>query len=164
MEARRSVRAKGNICRTAGSGQETGRLWVSDFFFVTDECCSDCFLHHPHNDTLRLALSPREEWPSPMTPPQPYRTGQYSSALTNALHVNKDWHHLVVTDDFVSPSAGSTPLRTAWPPTGWWDQPPSPHTCIHLCPPTRYWRIFRPSKLGCQLVKMKNGDRQSLNK
>ena len=39
-------------------------------------------------------------------------------------------------------SAGSTPLRTAWPPTGWSDQLPSPLTCIHLCPPTRYWRIF----------------------
>lgn len=74
MEARKSVRAKENICRTAGPGRETERV---------------------------------EEWPWPMTPPQPYRMG-------------------------------STPLPTAWAQTGWWARPPSPHTCIHLCPHTRY--------------------------
>lgn len=34
-------------------------------------------------------------------------------------------------------SADSIPPPTALPPTGWSGQPPSPHTCIHLCPPTR---------------------------
>lgn len=34
----------------------------------------------PHNDIALLFPSSREEWPSPMTQPQPYRMGQYAGS------------------------------------------------------------------------------------
>ena len=76
-EARRSVRAKENICRTAGPGRETGRLWVY-FFMSSLYCAAPLSCGPPHNDTAHcLSFLSREEWLLPMTPPQPYRTGQY---------------------------------------------------------------------------------------
>lgn len=52
--------------------------------------------------------------------------------------IQRKFHHVVVvTHDFLFLSVGSTPPLTALPPTEWLGRLPSPHTCIHLCPPTR---------------------------
>lgn len=80
MEARRSVRAKESICRMAGPGREMGRLWVLVSSLPRHNAllylwCTDQL----HNDTALCLFISREEWLLHMTPPQPYRTGQYYS-------------------------------------------------------------------------------------
>lgn len=54
------------------------------------------------------------------------------------LYIQREWDHVVVTNVIVPLSTGSTLLPTALLQTGWLGRPPFPHTCIHLCPPTRY--------------------------
>lgn len=54
MEARRSVRVRGNICRTAGPGWEMGRLWVCSFSSCMTPVKTvhmEYYIDQPHTDT-----------------------------------------------------------------------------------------------------------------
>lgn len=69
MEVRRSVRVKGNICRTGEPGHEMENLWVILMYFS---------VYIPFwRQRYFLCFSCREDSHSPMTLPQPYRTRQY---------------------------------------------------------------------------------------
>lgn len=154
MEARRNDRAKENICRTAGPGRGMERLWVYDF-----SSYHDCLSYYAvlleawdidqfHNDMLICLFSPGRNDPY-LWPHHSLTKWVSTTSLRNPLFLQREWDHVVDTNEFVSLSTGSIPLPTALPPTGWLVQPLSPRTCIPLCLPTRYWGIFRPSNLHC---------------
>lgn len=88
------------LCKFADGGQkkrqsqgkylQNGRPWTRDgetvsfvflvYFFMPVRGGSKHLMFLPHNDIALLFSSSREEWPSPMTQPQPYRMGQYAGS------------------------------------------------------------------------------------
>lgn len=126
MEARRNVRAKGNICRTVGPGRETERPWV-----LFDPCFSLGALIG-FLITYAIVCFPQGGMTLTYDPTTALQNGSVIS-LTQ-----REWDGTVVTNEPVSLPAASTRLPTASLLTGWLVRPPSPHTCIPLCPPTRY--------------------------
>lgn len=131
-EARRSVRAKENICRTVGPGQEMERLWVSLFFFFS-------FIFRCPKKSRHLSVYSRNDsfvffLQGGMTLTYDPTTALQNGSVCLLRPVSYGPEESLIN---LSLSAGFTPLPIALPPIGWLDQPPCPHICIHLCPPIR---------------------------
>lgn len=161
------------LCKFADGGQkkrqsqgkylQNGRPWTRDgetvslwFFFMPDDSCYNCFFNIHHCFRLGTLISllitcsfvffPKGGMTLTYDPTTALQNG--SVLLAGQIpRLSREWDHVVVTNEFMSLSAGSTPLPTASPLTGWLVRPPSPRTCIPLCPPTRYWGSFRALNL-----------------
>ena len=103
MEARRSDRAKGNICRTAGPGREMGTRWVNDHFLSP---VASSLLNLWYSTLIFLTMTQPPVFVSPgrndadLWPHHSLTERVSTAALTNALYAQREWDHVFVVANF----------------------------------------------------------------